>query len=101
MNIRIDKRIGNATVTFEISEDKTIDALAKASQFTTIPERCTLCQSTDLVLDSNKADSFVFVKIKCLKCNGRSQMGQFKDGSGIFWKPFEKYVPPVKKEGQV
>lgn len=94
MRVSITKAIGKSTLTFEVEGEKEIDTLAKASAFTTMPDKCDLCQSEDVVLSSNKAESFTFVKIKCLKCNARSQMGQYKDRSGIFFKRWEVYQPP-------
>lgn len=85
-----------SNLTFEVEAEKEIDALSKASFYTTAPDKCDLCGSTDVILDSNKAEGYTFVKIKCLKCNARANMGQFKDGSGGFWKDFEKYVAPAK-----
>ena len=96
MKVNITKKIGGSTLSFQVEGEKEVDALSRASGFTTIPEICGLCKSTDLTLDSNRAEGYIFVKIKCLKCNARSNMGQLKDGSGIFWKPFEKYVPKEK-----
>ena len=93
MQIRIEKQIGKSTLQFTVDGEKEIDALAKAAGFTTIPTTCTLCQSDDVILDANKAEGYTFVKVKCNKCNARSQMGQLRDGSGIFWKPFEKFIP--------
>ena len=99
MKINITKKIGKATLTFQVEGEKEIDALFKASGFTTIPEVCGLCHSEEVSLDGNKADGYLFVKVKCLKCGARSQMGQLKDGSGIFWKPFEKFEPKKNKKG--
>ena len=98
MKVNITKKVGKATLTFQVEGEKEVDTLARASGFATIPEICGLCKSEDLVLDSNRAEGYVFVKVKCLKCGGRSNMGQLKDGSGIFWKQFEKYEP--KKESE-
>lgn len=98
MIVKISKKIGNTTLQFEVEGSKAKDALSSASQFTTMPEKCDLCQSTELMLDSNKSDSFTFVKIRCLKCDARSGMGEFKDGSGIFWKKFEKWEGSTEKE---
>ena len=96
MRVNITKKIGGSTLSFQVEGEKEVDTLSRASGFTTIPEVCGMCKSTDIVLDSNRAEGYVFVKIKCLKCNARSNMGKLKDGSGIFWKAFEKYEP--KKE---
>lgn len=96
MKVQIEKKVGSAVLKVEVEGEKEVDALFKAAGFTTMPEICSLCKSIDIVLDGNKAKGYTFVKIKCLKCGGRSQMGQLKDGSGIFWKPFEVY----KKEDE-
>lgn len=96
MIVKINKKIGNTTLQFEVEGDKERDALFAASSFTTIPEVCGNCESTDLVLDGQKSQGFTFVKVKCLKCNARSQMGERKDG-GVFWKTFEKYSPEEEK----
>lgn len=100
MKVTITKKIGTATMTFEVEEGKTKDALYRASNFTTIPEVCTLCKSSNLQLDSNKGErdgkTYTFVKVKCLDCNGRSNMGENLDGVNVFWKEFEKYERPVQ-----
>lgn len=95
MKINISKKVGKSTLTFQVEGEKDIDALAKASFYTTVPDKCGLCQSENVLLDTNRAEGFVFVKIKCLDCNARANMGQYKDGSGGFWKRWEKYVKPV------
>jgi len=99
MKVRIQKKIGTSTLFFEVEAEKEVEVLNKTAGFTTIPEMCGLCKSTEIVLDSNRAEGYVFVKIKCLKCNARSQMGQLKEG-GIFWKEWEKYIPKDKKTKQ-
>lgn len=93
MKIQITKIVGASTLTFEVEGEKEIDALSKAAAFTTMPDQCGMCQSKNVALDSNKAESFTFVKIRCLDCRARSQMGQFRDGSGIFFKKWEIYQP--------
>jgi len=97
MQVAISKKIGKSTLQFRVEGEKEKDTLAKASYFTTIPDKCGLCESDNISLDSNKTEEFTFIKIKCLECNARSNMGEFKAG-GIFWKPWEKYVAPIKKE---
>lgn len=90
MVIKINKKIGNTTLQFEVEGDKERDALFAASSFTTIPETCGNCGSTSLMLDGMRSQGFTFVKIKCLDCQFRSQMGERKDG-GVFWKEWEQY----------
>lgn len=85
-----------SNLTFEVEAEKELDALAKASFYTTAPDKCGVCGSTEVMLESNKAESFTFVKIRCTKCRATANMGQFKDGSGGFWKRFEAYVGDVK-----
>jgi len=93
MKVLINKTIGMSNLTFEVEAEKELDALAKASFYTTAPDKCGVCGSTEVMLESNKAESFTFVKIRCNKCRATANMGQFKDGSGGFWKKFEAYVP--------
>lgn len=89
MKIQITKTIGKATLNVEVDADKDIDALVKASTITTIPDSCGLCKSSEVELTANKADAYTFIKVKCLKCSATSTMGQYKDGTGGFWKEFE------------
>jgi hypothetical protein len=100
MIVQISKKIGKSTFTFKVEGEKEVDALSKAAFYATTPDVCGLCQSENVSLDSNKAKGFTFVKIKCLNCNARSNMGQFKDGSGTFWKEWDKYTPPDKKDDE-
>ena len=86
-----------SNLTFVVEADKESEVLAKATFYTTMPDKCSECESTDVVLDANKAEGFIFNKIKCIQCNARANAGWFKDGSGGFWKPFEKYTPPSKQ----
>lgn len=97
MQIKVEKKIGNAVLEFIVDGEDELEVLSRAAGFTTIPTLCSLCKSEDVVLDSNKAEEYVFVKVRCLKCDARSQMGSLKKG-GIFWKPFEKYIPKEDKE---
>lgn len=97
MKVTVTKKIGKATLQFSVEGEKEVDTLAKASFYTTAPDKCGLCKSENITLDSNKAKGFTFVKIKCLDCNGRANMGQFKDGSGCFWKDWEVYQKPTEK----
>lgn len=93
MQITIQKQIGKANLTFVVEEDKTIDALVRASTFTTIPDKCGKCKGVDVTLEANKADKFTYIKVKCLntQCRATSTMGSYQDGTGHFWKPFEIY----------
>jgi hypothetical protein len=97
MKILIKKTIGNTEYTFEIEDEKGLEALSLAGFLAEMPSKCSLCGSEEVCLSSNKAKGYTFVKVKCLKCNARAQLGSYKDG-GYFWKNFEKYQPPVNQE---
>jgi hypothetical protein len=97
MKVTISKKIGKSTLQFQVEGEKEKDSLAKASYFTTIPDVCGNCQSENISLDSNRTEEFLFIKIKCLDCNFRSNMGELKAG-GIFWKQWEEYVAPLKQK---
>jgi hypothetical protein len=91
VKINITKKIGKAQLAVQVEGDKEVDTLLRASAFTTMPDRCGLCQSDEVQLDANKAEGFTFIKVRCLKCNATSSMGQYKDGTGCFWNRFEKF----------
>lgn len=92
MKITVTKIIGRSTLVAEVEGEKEIDTLVKASGMTTMPDVCSLCQSNNVELTSNKAqDKYTYVKVRCLKCTATSTMGVYQDGSGVFWKPFEVY----------
>lgn len=112
MKIQITKLIGKSTLTIEVEEPKAVDALASAAFYANTPDKCSVCNGTEVVLDTNKAEGFTFVKIRCLNtdCRATANLGQYKDGSGLFWRKFEKYegnakasttpVEEPKKEGE-
>jgi len=97
MKIIIQKKVGKTDLTFNVEDQDELQAMSKAGFFSGIPDKCKICESENVHLSSNKAQGYTFVKVICKDCNARSQMGQYKDG-GSFWKEWEKYVPPAKKE---
>ena len=90
MKIKINKTFGKNACQFEIEEPKDFDAMFKAGCIGSMPERCD-CGSTDIYLASNKAKDYSFVKLICRACGKRCQMGQYRDGSGFYWKDWESY----------
>jgi len=97
MQIEISRKIGDAVYKFTIDEKDELQALEMAGFVASMPKKCKLCGSDNIHLTTNKAKGFTFVKMICSKCNGRSQLGQYKEG-GFFWKEWEKYQSPQKKE---
>jgi hypothetical protein len=97
MKIKISKVINGISYGFDLEEEKEIDALFQASTYASMPEKCGLCGSEKVHLAGNKAEGYVFVKMLCEECNGRAQLGQFKEG-GVFWKSWEKYEPKPKEQ---
>lgn len=89
MKISIQKKIGNTLLTFEVEEPKTMDALMEAGFISQTPDVCK-CGSKDVQLTSNKAKGFMFIKVVCLNCRAKAEMGQYKDG-GYFWKQFKDW----------
>jgi hypothetical protein len=97
MKISISKTVNEISYLFEVETEKEIDALAQAASYASMPEKCGVCDSTDIHLSTNKAGGFTFVKMICGACNSRANIGQYKEG-GIFWKTWEKYTPKSKDE---
>jgi hypothetical protein len=95
MQIKITRVVGKVSYTFDVSNEKGYEALAEASLFSSMPDKCGMkdCNSENIHLSSNKAKGFTFVKMICDDCNARAQLGQYKDGTGYFWKNWEAYNP--------
>jgi mono/diheme cytochrome c family protein len=94
MKIEIVKKIGKAQLKFEVEDPKMMEAMALASFYTTMPDTCGKCQSTDVELQSQRAQGkYLYVKVHCLKCHSESSVGQREDGKGAWWKEFEKWTP--------
>ena len=96
MNIKISRVINGISYSFDVANEKGVDALSDAALFSSMPDKCGLCKSENIHLSSNKAKGFTFVKMICKDCNARSQLGSYKDG-GFFWKEWEKYEPVKEK----
>lgn len=94
MKIKIARKIGKTKYIFEVEDANGFNCLMKASVFSSMPERCSLCGNEEIHLTSNKAKGYQFVKMICPKCNARAQLGQYKDG-GYYWKGWENYEPPA------
>ena len=92
MKIYVKKQIGASSFTFEFENANTVEALFTAGTLSGTPDKCSLCGSEEVELEGSKAKGYTFVKVKCLKCGARAQLGQYKEG-GQFWKAFEKYQP--------
>lgn len=95
MLIRVKRQIGDTVFEVEVEEKKEKDALARAA-FYAEPAFCSLCKSKNIFLGSRKAkddsgDTFTYVFRKCLACTATSTAGEYKDGSGLFWKRWEVY----------
>lgn len=103
MEIKVQKKLGNSMLEVSIEEKNDKDAIAKALIFTQ-PDYCPLCKGTNIVWDSNKANTaegtFTYIKRRCLNCKATSTLGEYKAG-GYFWKPWEIYEKKeTKKDNQ-
>jgi len=98
MKIKIKKQVGSSELSFEIEEKEIFDTLFNAGFLTSIPTRCSECNSEKVELQSNKAKEYKYVKVICKECFAQANLGQYKDGSGYFWKNFEKWQKQENKE---
>ena len=95
--VSITKKVGKSEFTFWVDNEDFREALAAASFYANTPDKCSLCESENVTLDSNRTqEGYLYVKVRCLECRGAATLGVYKDNKGGFWKQFEKYVP---KEG--
>jgi len=95
MIIKINKKLGNHTIQFDIEEKDDIEAFHKMA-FLTAPDYCGACKGNNIVWNGRKATSkkdgktYTFVSRKCLTCGAESQLGQHQTG-GYYWKGWEVY----------
>lgn len=106
MEIIVKKQIGKSQLEVKVDEKDEKDAIAKATFFMQ-PDYCGLCKDTNIVWNSNKAQTddgtFTYIKRKCLKCGASSTAGEYKTG-GLFWKQWEIYEgdkPKVESENEI
>ena len=93
-------RIGGVNYQFECDEKSEKESISKAIVFGNPPTYCDVCKNVDpskfkLVTNKDK-EGHIYIKIKCIatKCGATCGLGEYKDGSGFFWRrPFEVYVP--------
>jgi len=81
-------------ITLEIEEKNDLESLQKAIALTNMPSECSLCQSKDLKLTSNKdKEGNNYINLKCNNCGGSVKLGTLKAG-GYFWhRDFQIYKP--------
>jgi hypothetical protein len=96
MEIQVKTAIGGVEFTFNIDENKEMEALHKAIVLGSPPNYCNECKNNQhFRMDSNKdKDGNVYVNVVCRKCGAKAKLGLYKAG-GFFWHKFEKY----QKEG--
>ena len=99
--ISIAKKVGKSEFTFWVDEEDFREGLAVAAFYAGTPDKCGICGSEDVTLDSNRTtEGYLYVKVRCLdeKCGGVATLGVYKDNKGGFWKKFEKYEPKASTE---
>jgi len=93
MEITIKKTLGDTEYIFKVQAGKGKDALIMAGVFGDMPTVCSKCGSP-VHLSSHKAKEYKFVEVVCNnvpKCGAKAGLGEYKDGSGYYWKDFEIY----------
>lgn len=86
-------KIGEVLLKASIEGKALKDCLFQAGCITNIRRKCDVCgATTGFKLIANKADSYEYVNVECA-CGAKSNLGTYKDGSGNYWKEFEKYEP--------
>lgn len=106
MKVKSTTKIGNVLYEFECDERLEKEALSKAIVFANPPTYCDVCKNTDpskfkLVTNKDK-QGHIYIKIRCInaKCGATCGLGEYKDGSGYFWRrPFEIYQPKGGNNG--
>jgi len=100
MKVSSTTKIGGVLYEFVCDERLEKEALSKAIVFANPPTYCDVCKNMDaskfkLVTNKDK-NGHIYIKIRCIapKCGATCGLGEYKDGSGFFWRrPFEVYQP--------
>jgi len=95
------KAIVNISPSIELKIEETDEMLTlhKAIVLSSPPVKCSLCNESDIKIESNKdKEGNIYINAVCLACFAKAKLGQYKTG-GYFWHHnFEKYE---RKESQV
>ena len=82
----VKKQIGKTTHVFQLQAEN-LHELIMESKKMSFPDvlNCNNCNSSDLILDANKAKSHNFTFIRCLKCNSKVHFSNPKENSDVFY----------------
>ena len=85
--IELTTTIGNYTVKIEgENQIDAFDRMAEMAELISCGTQCGKTHSTDIIPVVRKKDNFVFREWKCVSSGAALQLGQKKDGSGLFPK---------------
>ena len=89
------------SIKLEIEETDEMMTLHKAIALTSPPTKCSLCNESDIKIESNKdKEGNTYINAVCLGCFAKAKLGQYKTG-GYFWHHnFEKYERKESKTSQ-
>lgn len=98
MLVKSQTKVGGVNYQFECDEKSEKESFAKAIVFGNPPTYCDLCKNNvpdKFRMNTNKdKEGHIYIKIRCNACGATCGLGEYKDGSGYFWrKPFERYIP--------
>ncbi len=88
MTVPIGER--SLEITGELEKPSLALLIDSVDQFMDLPQKCGLCESTDLMPQKRTAREYVFYSVVCRSCEGEFKYGQLKDGSGLFAKGWEE-----------
>ena len=97
MKLNVKTKVGDVIYTYDIEENKEMEAIHKAVVLGNPPNHCHECKNDEFFkMESNKdKDGNIYVNVVCKKCYAKAKLGQYKAG-GYFWHNFVKYE--AKKE---
>ena len=88
---KVNVKVGDSSYQFEVEEKSDIETLHKLIVLGNPPRICSVCDSDDIILDTNKdKEGNTYVNALCQKCKAKAKLGQYKAG-GYFWRAFEQW----------
>ena len=92
MQLKVKRKIQNAELEITIDEENLDKVLLKMMPFVA-KDKC-VCGSEDISWEGRKTkEGFIYINRKCEKCGKTSVMGHYREGGGLFWKDWIKYIP--------
>jgi len=78
-------------ITFKGVAKSQQDVFRKVAFWSSLPTKCTACNSTNVRPDHRTPKDYEFYSIRCCDCGAECKIGERKDNKGMFFREDEKF----------